>query len=146
MKRALTPAFKSNRLSTRWLNFARRAEARRRQRGKPPEVARRKPRSGAAVQGSGQLHRPESRIMKPLRSGFQQAYKRPAGRRPPAPDVGPRVSQAANDKCELLPDVAAARCHVLPGYAAGRQRLCERSRRDVAVELATPGLTILSPL
>jgi hypothetical protein len=88
---------------------------------------------------------PESRIMK-TKDGFQQAYNAQAGVETASRlIVGPRVSQAANDKRELVPDVAAVRCHVLPDTLLVDSGFVSAAA-VTAVELATPGLTILAAL
>jgi transposase len=57
---------------------------------------------------------PTSRIM-PTKDGFQQAYNAQAGVDTDSRlIVGPRVSDAPNDKNQLEPDLAAAQAHVQP--------------------------------
>ena len=80
------------------------------------------------------------------KDGFQQAYNAQAGVETASRlIVGPRVSQAANDKRELLPDVAAVRCHVLPDALLVDSGFVSEAA-VTAVELATPGRTILAAL
>jgi hypothetical protein len=80
------------------------------------------------------------------KDGFQQAYNAQAGVETASRlIVGPRVSQAANDKRELLPDVAAVRRHVLPDTLLVDSGFVSEAA-VTAVELATPGLTILAAL
>lgn len=88
---------------------------------------------------------PTSRIMK-TKDGFQQAYNAQAGVETASRlIVGPRVSQAPNDKRELLPDAAAVRRHVSPDTL-----LVDSGFVSVAavteLERATPGLTVLAAL
>ena len=57
---------------------------------------------------------PESRIMK-TKDGFQQSYNAQAGVETDSLlIVGPRVSQAPNDKKELLPNLTAVQRHLAP--------------------------------
>lgn len=124
--------------------LARRAEAA--ARGKPPR-GRAPQAPDPAPQSKDQVNftDPESRIMK-TKDGFQQAYNAQAGVETASRlIVGPRVSQAANDKRELLPDVAAVRCHVLPDTLLVDSGFVSEAA-VTAVELATPGLTILAAL
>jgi hypothetical protein len=88
---------------------------------------------------------PESRFMK-TRAGFQQAYNAQAGvETAPRLIVGPRVSQAANDRRELLPNVATVPCYVLSDTLwVDRGFVSEAA--VTARELATPGLTIHAAL
>jgi len=124
--------------------LARRAEAA--ASGKPPRCRAPQARD-PAPQPKDQVYftDPESRIMK-TKDGFQQAYNAQAGVETTSRlIVGPRVSQAANDKRELLPDVAAVRCHVLPATLLVDSGFVSEAA-VTAVELATPGLTILAAL
>ena len=126
-------------------NVARRAEAAAAS-GKPPR-GRAPQAPDPAPQSKDQVNftDPESRIMK-TKDGFQQAYNAQAGVETASRlIVGPRVSQAANDKRELLPDVAAVRCHVLPDTLLVDSGFVSEAA-VTAVELATPGLTILAAL
>ncbi len=110
-------------------------------RGRPPQAPE------AAPQPSDQVNftDADSRIMK-TKDGFQQAYNAQAGVETASRlIVGPRVSQAANDKRELLPDMAAVRCHVLPDTLLVDSGFVSAAA-VTAVELATPGLTILAAL
>jgi len=110
-------------------------------RGRPPQAPE------AAPQPSDQVNftDADSRIMK-TKDGFQQAYNAQAGVETASRlIVGPRVSQAANDKRELLPDMAAVRCHVLPDTLLVDSGFVSEAA-VTAVELATPGLTILAAL
>jgi len=110
-------------------------------RGRPPQAPE------AAPQPSDQVNftDADSRIMKTT-DGFQQAYNAQAGVETASRlIVGPRVSQAANDKRELLPDMAAVRCHVLPDTLLVDSGFVSEAA-VTAVELATPGLTILAAL
>jgi hypothetical protein len=125
-------------------NLARRAEAA--ASGKPPR-GRAPQAPDPAPQPKDQVNftDPESRIMK-TKDGFQQAYNAQAGVETASRlIVGPRVSQAANDKRELVPDVAAVRCHVLPDTLLVDSGFVSAAA-VTAVELATPGLTILAAL
>jgi len=125
--------------------LARRAEAAAAS-GKPPR-GRAPQAPDPAPQSKDQVNftDPESRIMK-TKDGFQQAYNAQAGVETASRlIVGPRVSQAANDKRELLPDVAAVRCHVLPDTLLVDSGFVSEAA-VTAVELATPGLTILAAL
>ena len=124
--------------------LARRAEAA--ASGKPPR-GRAPQAPDPAPQPKDQVNftDPESRIMK-TKDGFQQAYNAQAGVETASRlIVGPRVSQAANDKRELLPDVAAVRRHVLPDTLLVDSGFVSEAA-VTAVELATPGLTILAAL
>jgi transposase len=86
---------------------------------------------------------PDSRIMK-TKDGFQQAYNAQAGVETGSRlIVGPRVSQAPNDKRELLPNAAAVRGHVLAGTLLVDSGFVSEAA-VTAVERATPGLTILA--
>ncbi len=88
---------------------------------------------------------PDSRIMKTT-DGFQQAYNAQAGVETASRlIVGPRVSQAPNDKRELVPDVAALLRHVAPDTLLIDSGFVSAAA-VTAVELATPGLTILAAL
>jgi hypothetical protein len=103
---------------------------------KPP-IRRRNPRTKSTS------HDPESRIMK-TKDGFQQAYNAQAGVETASRlIVGPRVSQAANDKRELLPDAAAVLGHITPDTLLVDSGFVSAAA-VTAVELATPGLTILA--
>ncbi len=87
----------------------------------------------------------DSRIMK-TKDGFQQCYNAQAGVETASRlIVGPRVSQAANDKRELLPDVAAVRCHVLHDTLLVDSGFFSEAA-VTSVERATPSLTILAAL
>lgn len=87
----------------------------------------------------------DSRIMK-TKDGFQQSYNAQAGVETASRlIVGPRVSQAANDKRELIPNVAAVRCHLSPDTLLVDSGFVSEAA-VTAVERATPGLTILAAL
>jgi hypothetical protein len=80
------------------------------------------------------------------KDGFQQAYNAQAGVETASRlIVGPRVSQAANDKRELLPDAAAVLGHITPDTLLVDSGFVSAAA-VTAVELATPGLTILAAL
>jgi hypothetical protein len=124
--------------------LARRAEAA--ASGKPPR-GRAPQAPDPAPQPKDQVNftEPESRIVK-TKDGFQQAHHAQAGVETASRlIVRPRVSQAANDKRELLPDVVAVRCHVLPNTLVVDSSFVSEAA-VTAVELATPGLTILAAL
>ena len=78
--------------------------------------------------------------------GFQQAYNAQAGVEPASRlIVGPRISQAPNDKRELVPDVAAVRRHLSPDTLLVDSGFASEAA-VTAVERATPGLTVLAAL
>ena len=86
---------------------------------------------------------PDSRIMK-TKDGFQQAYNAQAGVETASRlIVGPRVSQAANDKRELVPDAAAVRSHVSAETLLIDSGFVSEAA-VTAVEKAAPGLTIIA--
>jgi transposase len=110
-------------------------------RGRKPQP----PTPGPGVQDQVNFTDEESRIM-PTKDGFQQAYNAQAG-----VDcesrliVGTRVSQATNDKEQLVPTLMAVREHVSPahvlvdsGYAA--------QAAVTQIERETPGLRVLAAL
>ena len=114
--------------------------------GKPPRG--RAPQAPApAPQSQDQVNftDPASRIMK-TKDGFPQAYNAQAGGKTASRlIVGPRVSQGANDQPERLPNVPAVRGHVLFDTLLVDRSLVSASAA-AAVELATPGLTVLAVL
>lgn len=91
----------------------------------------------------------ESRIMK-TKDGFQQSYNAQAGVDTASRlIVGPRVSQASNDKKELLPNLVAVRRHVTPatvlidsGFAS--EAAVTAAERDDSGQ--PTGLTVLAAL
>ncbi|MSU65395.1 MAG: IS5/IS1182 family transposase [Opitutus sp.] len=88
---------------------------------------------------------PASRIMK-TKDGFQQAYNAQAGVETASRlIVGPRVSQAPNDKRELVSDVAAVHRHLSPDTLLVDSGFVSEAA-VTAVERATPGLTVLAAL
>lgn len=110
-------------------------------RGRKPQP----PAPGPGAQDQVNFTDEESRIM-PTKDGFQQAYNAQAG-----VDcesrliVGARVSQATNDKQQLVPTLVAVREHVSPaqvlvdsGYAA--------QAAVTQIERETPGLRVLAAL
>jgi transposase len=87
----------------------------------------------------------DSRIMK-TKDGFQQAYNAQAGVETATRlIVGPRVSQTPNDKRELVPNVAAVRCHLSPDTLLVDSGFVSEAAVN-EVERATPGLTVLAAL
>jgi transposase len=87
----------------------------------------------------------DSRIMK-TKDGFQQSYNAQAGVETASRlIVGPRVSQATNDKRELIADVAAVRGHVSADTLLIDSGFVSEAA-VTAVERATPGLTVLAAL
>lgn len=124
--------------------LARRAEAA--ASGKPPR--------GRALQAPDPAPQPtdqvnftdaDSRIMK-TKDGFQQCYNAQAGVETAARlIVGPRVSQAPNDKRELIPNAAAVRGHLLADTLLVDSGFVSEAA-VTAVERATPGLTIFAAL
>ena len=110
-------------------------------RGRPPQAP------VAAPQPSDQVNftDADSRIMKTT-DGFQQAYNAQAGVETASRlIVGPRVSQAVNDKRELVPTAAAVRRHVSADTLLVDSGFVSAAA-VTAVELATPGLTVLAAL
>jgi transposase len=140
----LTIPAEAQRRQERKAQLARRAEAA--ASGKPPR-GRAPQAPDPAPQPKDQVNftDPESRIMK-TKDGFQQAYNAQAGVETASRlIVGPRVSQAANDKRELLPDAAAVLGHITPDTLLVDSGFVSAAA-VTAVELATPGLTILAAL
>jgi transposase len=140
----LTIPAEVQRRQERKAQLARRAEAA--ASGKPPR-GRAPQAPDPAPQPKDQVNftDPESRIMK-TKDGFQQAYNAQAGVETASRlIVGPRVSQAANDKRELLPDAAAVLGHITPDTLLVDSGFVSAAA-VTAVELATPGLTILAAL
>jgi transposase len=88
---------------------------------------------------------PDSRIMK-TKDGFQQAYNAQAGVETASRLlVGPRVSQAPNDKQELRPNAAAVRRHLSPDTLLVDSGFVSEAA-VTELERTTPGLTILAAL
>ena len=125
--------------------LARRAEAAAAS-GKPPR-GRAPQAPDPAPQPTDQVNftDPASRIMK-TKDGFQQCYNAQAGVETASRlIVGPRVSQAPNDKRELLPTAAAVAAHVSANTLLIDSGFVSAAA-VTAVEQATPGLTILAAL
>jgi len=125
--------------------LARRAEAAaatgRAPRGRPPQAPDPAPQPKDQVNFTDA----DSRIMK-TKDGFQQAYNAQAGVETASRlIVGPRVSQTPNDKRELVPTVTAVLGHVTPDTVLVDSGFASEAA-VTAVELATPGLTILAAL
>jgi len=79
--------------------------------GRPPKAPDPKPRTKEQIN----LTDADSRLM-PTKDGFQQAFNAQAGADVASRlIVGPRISQATNDKKELVPNLAQVRRHVEPG-------------------------------
>jgi hypothetical protein len=110
------------------------AEARRRQErnGQRARAAGKKPRGPDPAPGTqDQVHftGAESCIVT-TKAGFQQSCNAQAGAQTASRSiVGARVSQAPNDKKQLLPNLATVPRHMTPAPRAHRQRLCERGGR-----------------
>jgi transposase len=110
-------------------------------RGRPPQAPDPAPQSTDQVNFTDA----DSRIMKTT-DGFQQAYNAQAGVETASRlIVGPRVSQAPNDKRELLPNVAAVRRHLLPDTLLVDSGFVSAAA-VTAVERATPGLIVLAAM
>lgn len=87
----------------------------------------------------------ESRIMK-TKDGFQQCYNAQAGVETVSRlIVGPRVSQAPNDKKELLANLAAVQRHVTPATVLIDSGFASEAAVTAAERDAT-GLTVLAAL
>ena len=91
----------------------------------------------------------ESRIMK-TKDGFQQSYNAQAGVETASRlIVGPRVSQAPNDKKELLPNLAAVQRHVSPATVLIDSGFVSEAAVTAAERAASgqpTGLTVLAAL
>lgn len=121
--------------------LARRAASGKPPRGRPPQAPDPVPQPSDQVNFTDA----DSRIMK-TKDGFQQAYNAQAGVETASRlIVGPRVSQAPNDKRELVPDVAAVRRHLLPDALLVDSGFVSEAA-VTAVERATPGLTVLAAM
>ena len=87
----------------------------------------------------------QSRIMK-TKDGFQQAYNAQAGVETDSRlIVGQRVSQATNDKKELLPDLAAVQAHVQPSVVLIDSGFVSEAA-VTAAEAQVAGLTVLAAM
>jgi transposase len=87
----------------------------------------------------------ESRIM-PTKDGFQQAYNAQAGVDTDSRlIVGQRVSQAPNDKQELLPNLAAVQAHVQPAVVLIDSGFVSEAA-VTAAEAQITGLTVLAAM
>lgn len=87
----------------------------------------------------------QSRIMK-TKDGFQQAYNAQAGVETHSRlIVGARVTQAPNDKEQLVPSLAAVCEHVTPAYVLVDSGFTSEAA-VTQVERETPGLTVLAAL
>ena len=87
----------------------------------------------------------ESRIM-PTKDGFQQAYNAQAGVESESRlVVGARVTQATNDKQQLVPTLAAVREHVSPSHVLVDSGYSAQVA-ITQIESETPGLRVLAAL
>lgn len=121
--------------------LARRAAADKPPRGRPPQAP------DPAPQPTDQVNFTDaaSRLMK-TKDGFQQAYNAQAGVETASRlIVGPRVSQAPNDKRELVPAAAAVFHHVTADTLLVDSGFVSEAA-VTQVERTTPGLTVLAAL
>jgi len=82
----------------------------------------------------------------PTKDGFQQAYNAQAGVETDSRlIVGQRVSQATNDKQELLPNLAAVQAHVQPAVVLIDSGFVSETA-VTAAEAQVTGLTVLAAM
>jgi transposase len=111
-------------------------------RGRPPTP----PAPGPAEKDQVNFTDADSRIMK-TKDGFQQSYNAQAGVETDSRlIVGRRVSQAPNDKKELLPTLAQVRAHVQPAAVLIDSGFASEAAITTAEEQSAGQITVLAAL
>jgi transposase len=110
-------------------------------RGRPPEPPTAEPGEKDQVNFTDE----ESRIM-PTKDGFQQAYNAQAGVETTSRlIVGARLTQAPNDKQQLVPTLDTVRKHVTPAHVLVDSGFASEAA-VLRAERETPGLRVLAAL